>query len=100
MGAFIAHLVGSPGGRTTVLMAYVDELNPVPSAAGQARAEGMRNRVKGFLRPVAIRACGGKRLIVSRSWTGDDLTSDSRRDTLNNWLGCSTLQQKRLSPVS
>ena len=58
MGAFIAYLVGSTGGRTTVLMAYVDEVIPVPSAPGQARVEGMRERIKGFLRPVAIRACG------------------------------------------
>ena len=43
-------------------MAYVDEVIPVPSVSGQARVEGMRERIKGFLRPVAIRSCGGHTL--------------------------------------
>ena len=60
IAAFVANLVGSQGSRTTVLSAAMEELTPLSSASSQARVEGKRERIKIFLKPVAVRACGGQ----------------------------------------
>ena len=43
IAAFVAHLAGSPGSRTTFLMAAMEELTPLSSASSKARVEGRKD---------------------------------------------------------
>ena len=62
MGAFVALLSGNRGGRMAILMAAMDVEAPLPSASGYAGADGRSTKIKGYLRPIAIRTNGGQSL--------------------------------------
>ena len=58
IAGIVAHLAGCRG--SIILMAAMEELIPLSSASSQARVEGKRERIKRYLKPVEVRACGGQ----------------------------------------